>query len=464
MKDKARILIVDDDVQLLQSCAKILGKNGYEVVTLSDSSQASAEIETAGYDLIISDLAMPEPNGMQLLHKARSVSPEIPFVIFSAYGTVERVVEAMREGALDFIEKPFKAARLKVVIEKCLTYRKLQKEKRDLEDQLKSKYSFDNIIGKSAVMEKVFEMISGVAEGESNITVSGESGTGKELVARSIHAHSRRRNKVFVPVNCGAFPENLFESELFGYEKGAFTGADRRRIGLLEYANHGTFFLDEICELSPTLQVKLLRMLQEKKIRRVGGNEEIDIDLRIISATNRDMADALKDGSLREDLYYRLNVISIHLPPLRERPDDIPLLVRHFIENFSKMSPKEIKGISEQALRCFEQYNWPGNVRELENVIERAITLTKTEWIQPSDLPENLLCTRNEMSDAPLDVPLKEAKDRILSQFEERYLTRMLSRHAGNITRAAEASGVDRRTFHRLINRYGISAKNWKNT
>lgn len=463
MKEKANILIIDDDKELLQSCAKILKNNGrYHVVTLDDSTQAFAEIESGEYDLFISDLAMPEVSGMELLQKAKTVVPEIPFVIFSAYGNIERVVEAMREGAFDFIEKPFKSDRLKVVVEKSLNYRKLHKEKTALETQLQQKYSFDNIIGKSAVIQNVFEMISRVADGESNITIIGESGTGKELVARSIHAHSQRKNKAFVPVNCGAFPENLFESELFGYEKGAFTGAERRKPGLFEYANEGTFFLDEICELSPALQVKLLRMLQDRKIRRVGGTELVDVDVRIISATNRNMEEALKDGSLREDLYYRLNVISIHLPPLRERREDIPLLANYFIEKFAKLTPKEIKGISDDALRCLEDYAWPGNVRELENIIERAVTLAKEEWIQTNDLPENVVGLKRDLESVQIDLPLKKAKEAIVAHFEREYLTKMLSRHNGNVSRAAKDSGVDRRTFHRLINRHQIKAKNWK--
>ncbi|MFQ5769939.1 MAG: sigma-54-dependent transcriptional regulator [bacterium] len=463
MAYEAKILIIDDDEELLLSCAKILKNNGkYEVVTIDNSKQAVTKIESQEFDLIISDLSMPEMSGMDLLRKSRIIAPDTPFVIFSGYGNVGNAVEAMREGAFDFIEKPFKAERFKVVVEKSLVHRNLHIEKRALENQLQKRYAFDNIIGKSPAMQKVFNMITRVAEGESNITIIGESGTGKELVARSLHAYSQRKSKAFVPVNCGAFPENLFESELFGFEKGAFTGAYRRKPGLLEFADGGTFFLDEICELSPSLQVKLLRMLQDKKIRRVGGTELIDVDVRIISASNRNLEAALMEGHLREDLYYRLNVISIQLPPLRDRKEDIPLLCEHFVDKFAKQTPKNIKGISNEALRCLEEYNWPGNVRELENVIERAVTLTKEEWIRPDDLPESIFSIKQELIDVQIDTPLKEAREKMLVSFERDYLIKMLGRHRGNVTEAAKDSGIDRRTFHRLLNRYQINSKDWK--
>jgi DNA-binding NtrC family response regulator len=460
MNGKSKILIIDDDVELLQSCTKIIKKNGtYDITTLSDSLEAQSEIAKGQYDLFISDLAMPGVGGFDLLDQARAVAPETPFVIFSAYGSAENVVDAMRRGAFDFIEKPFKADRLKVVVEKCLAHRNLHKEKLALERQLQERSRFDNIIGKSPAIQKVFDLISRVAETEANVNISGESGTGKELVARSIHALSFRKTKPFVPVNCGAFPENLFESELFGYEKGAFTGAYRTKPGLLEFANKGTFFLDEVCELSSSLQVKLLRTLQDRNIRRVGGTELMDIDVRIISASNCDMPACVKSGKLREDFYYRLNVISIDLPPLRERRGDIPLLCNHFIQKYAKQTPKEIKGIAGAALNCLENYAWPGNVRELENVLERAIALAAGEWIQAIDLPENVSCKEPDRQAIPLDAPLKEAKREMIDSFEKEYLTRMLGQHGGNVTRAAKASGINRRTFHRLLSRYQILAK-----
>ncbi len=461
-EERAKILIVDDDNELLVSCSKVLKNGRYDVTTIADSEQAVTAIESGEYDLIISDLSMPGMSGMTLLRKAQTVTPEVPFVIFSAYGSVETVVEAMREGAFDFIEKPFKADRLKVVVEKSLSHRNLFKEKKALESELRKRYSFDALIGKSPAMQQVFDLITRVAEGESNIAIIGESGTGKELVARSLHAHSLRKAKAFVPVNCGALPENLFESELFGYEKGAFTGAFRRKPGLLEYADGGTFFLDEICELSPALQVKLLRMLQDKKIRRVGGADLIDVDVRIISASNRNLEDALSAGQLREDLYYRLNVISIKLPPLRDRKEDIPLLCHHFIEKYSKLTPKNITGISSRALNCLEEYDWPGNVRELENVIERAVTLAKEQEITIEDLPEHLVRDGNRELGVQYEMPFEEAKTQVLLQFERKYLVKLLERSSGNVTHAAEMGGVTRRTFHRLLRNHSLHAKDWK--
>ncbi|MCG8604325.1 sigma-54 dependent transcriptional regulator, partial [bacterium] len=414
------------------------------------------------FDLIISDLAMPEVDGFDLLDKARVVAPQTPFVIFSAYGNVERVVEAMRRGAFDFIEKPFKAERLKVVVEKSLQYRCLHKEKSALENQLKMKCSFGNLIGKGQAMQKVFDLIARVSQCESNVTITGESGTGKELVARSIHANSQRNSNAFVPVNCGAFPEHLFESELFGHEKGAFTGAHRRKHGLLEYSDGGTFFLDEICELSLSLQVKLLRMLQERKIRRVGGNGLIDVDVRIISASNQNLEQAVTEGRLREDLYYRLNVISIQLPCLQDRVEDIPILCSHFVEKYSKQTPKNIKGVSDEAIKLLQNYDWPGNVRELENVIERAITLTTGDWVDVADLSERIMRSSNNSHQVQIDIPLKQAKNQLVSEFEKKYLTTMLARYHGNISQAASKSGIDRRTFHRLLNRHQINSQNWR--
>jgi len=464
LNEKSHILIIDDDKALLESCAKIIRHNGdYDVVTLDDSAEAEHEIEKGGYDLVISDLSMPGKSGLDLLKKARLVCPDVPFVLFSAYGNVGTAVEAMRHGAFDFLEKPFKSARMKVVVEKSLQYRRLFKEKQALENQLQSDAGFDDLVGESPVMQRLFELIERVAEGESNIVLFGESGTGKELVARSIHNHSRRKKKAFVPVNCGAFPEHLFESELFGHEKGAFTGAYQRKPGLLEYANGGTFFLDEICELALPMQVKLLRMLQDKKIRHVGGNHEIDVDVRLISASNQNLERAVAKGTLREDLYYRINVISVHIPPLRERQQDILPLCNHFLKKYVKQTPKTILGFADDALRCLENYPWPGNVRELENVIERAVTLAATDLINLLDLPDNLVCKKNLLRNSGTDMPLKTAKKEIIAQFEKEYLVRMLRKHDGHITRAAASSGVDRRTFHRLLSRYHIDAKDLPN-
>ncbi len=463
MSNTARILIVDDDRALLQSCARMVGSwNGYRVQTAAEAESAESAILSGEYDLIISDLAMPAKSGLDLLKVAQTSCPDTPFVIFSAYGSIENAVSAMRAGAFDFIQKPFKAERLKVVVEKSLAHRNLFKEKQALEEQLDERCHFDDIVGRSAAMRRVFDRIERVAESDVNIMISGESGTGKELVARSIHSRSGRKNQAFVPVNCGAFPENLFESELFGYEKGAFTGAERQKPGLMEYASGGTFFLDEICELSPALQVKLLRVLQDKKIRRVGGTQLIDVDVRLISASNCDMQKAVESGAMREDLYYRLNVISIEMPPLRDREQDISLLANHFVAKLSQSTTKQVLGIDNNAMQCLNQYRWPGNVRELENVIERAITLARDEWLQAEDLPDTItnVCDSPHNTPVDLSVSLKEAKRSLLDRFEKEYLEKMLHMHKGNISQAAHASDIDRRTFHRLINRYSIDVQN----
>ncbi len=454
MAEKRRILIVDDDEELLRVCARILQRDaGYDVVTISDSVRALEEIDSRSYDLIISDLAMPERSGQDLLRRAHQVSPGVPFIVFSAYSSVEKAVELIHEGAFDMLEKPFKAEKLRTAVTRAL---------QNGHRSNGGRAGLDELVGKSPVMLRVFDLIERVAPGDANITIVGESGTGKELVARSIHARSSRSQKAFVPVNCGAFPENLFESELFGYEKGAFTGAYRRKPGLLEFADQGTFFLDEICELSGSLQVKLLRMLQDRKIRRVGGTELIDVDVRIIAATNQDPERAVEEGCLREDLYYRLNVITIELPPLRDRREDIPLLANHFVEKYTKATSKVIRGVSKDALEYLINYSWPGNVRELENVIERAITLTRDEWIATSDLPDRVVAPDVDTPTSAFSQPLKLAREQVLARFEKEYLTNMLLRFRGNVTRAAKASGIDRRTFHRLLKRYDLHAKAWK--
>ncbi|MGB5896317.1 MAG: sigma-54 dependent transcriptional regulator, partial [Ignavibacteriaceae bacterium] len=377
MSAKPRILIVDDEPDMLTGCSNILAALGNKPVPIAEGSLALELIKNEEFDLIFCDLLMPDVDGMQIIEDVQKFSPQTPIIIFSAYGTIDRAVAAMRAGAFDFIEKPFDTNRIKIVIEKGLRQKNLIKERNNLLKQLEDKFRFDNIISNSLVMKNVFEMIESVSQSDSNILITGESGTGKELIARSIHAHSNRKTMPFIPVNCGAFPENLFEAELFGYEKGAFTDASHRKLGLLEFADGGTFFLDEVCELPANLQVKMLRMLQDQLLRRVGGNELIKIDVRLISATNQDIQKALNNEQLREDFYYRLNVVNIHVPPLKEREGDINLLANYFLNQKLKSSSKEVIGFTDEALENLEKYNWPGNVRELENVVERAVALVK---------------------------------------------------------------------------------------
>ena len=461
MNKKIKILVIDDEEDMLSACRKILEAHGHLPFTVSDGKRALDMMNDGGYDIILCDLLMPEIDGMQILENVQRKFPSIPVVIFSAYGTIDRAVAAMKAGAFDFIEKPFDSQHVNLVIEKAIRQRKLFKERKSLIDQLEDKYKFDNIIGKSPVMKEVFDMIKNVSSSDSNVLITGESGTGKELIARSIHAHSQRKTKPFVPVNCGAFPENLFEAELFGYEKGAFTGAAQRKIGLLEYADAGTFFLDEVCELQTTLQAKLLRTLQDRQLRRVGGNELIQIDVRLISATNRNLKKALSDGSLREDFYYRLNVINIHMPPLRERKVDIRLLAEHFLKTSGNPTAKNIKGFTEEVLNIFDYYNWPGNIRELENVIERAITLAKTDTITRNELPQEIIS--KESKSIPFEkLKFSDAKQKVINDLEKEYLLYLLKKYNGNVTKMAVEAGMTRRNIHRLLNSHEIDPANWR--
>jgi len=458
MTESRRILVIDDEEDMLENCSRILRRIGYEPLTEKDPVRAVEAIERERPDLVLTDLRMPEMDGIEILRATKQIDPEIPVILFTAYATIETAVEAIKEGAFDYIPKPFSADQLQVSIERALQQKRLLEENRRLKEQVASTYSFENIVGKSLPMLQVFELIKKVAKSEANVLILGESGTGKELVARSIHANSRRAERAFIPVDCASLPETLLESELFGHEKGAFTGAVSSRPGLFEFANGGTIFLDEVGDLGMNLQAKLLRVLQERQIRRVGGNRFIDVDVRVISATNRDLQAAVSRGEFREDLYYRLNVISIPLPPLRERKGDIPLLAQHYLKKYSAASGKEIKGITPRAMELLEAYSWPGNVRELQNVIERAVVLAEGEHITPADLPEYLKGKGHAIPLEPLEnLPLKEAKERQVKLFEREYLVHLLERHHGNISQAARAAGVDRKTIHRLLKRHGLS-------
>jgi len=462
LSNKPRILIIDDEPDMLTGCAKLLSSLGNIPVPVSDSKLALSILKEDEFDLIFCDLLMPDVDGMQILESAQLVVPQTPVIIFSAYGTIDRAVATMKAGAYDFVEKPFDANRLEIVLEKGLRQRRLFKERTNLLKQLEEKYRTDNIIGNSISMGKIFELIDNVAQSDANILITGESGTGKELIARSIHAHSKRNTKAFVPVNCSAFPENLFEAELFGYEKGAFTGASHKKIGLLEFAEDGTFFLDEVCEMPVNLQVKMLRMLQDQQLRRVGGNELIQVDVRVISATNMDLNKALEEGHLREDFYYRINVINIQLPPLRERQGDITLLAEYFLNRTLKSSPKNIKGFSKEVLNYFEKYNWPGNVRELENVIERAVTLANGEIITLSELPPQF--QKIELNQKSfLNLSLAEAKQNAIDEVEKKYLLFLLKKHNGNVTKVAEDAGMTRRNIHKILNRHAFDPNSWRN-
>ncbi len=456
---KERILVVDDEEDMLENCSRILDRLGYESLLESDGGKGVVRFEQEHPMVTLTDLRMPGMDGLEVLRTIRQIDPDALVILFTAFATVETAVEAVKEGAFDYIPKPFSADQLQLVIERALTQRRLLEENRRLREQLTETYRFENIVGRSRPMAQVFDLIKKVAASEANILVVGESGTGKELIARCIHANSHRAARAFVPVDCASLPEHLLESELFGHEKGAFTGAIATRRGLFEEANGGTSFLDEVGDIPLPLQAKLLRVLQERQVRRVGGNRFIDVDVRVISATHQNLAEMLQEGKFREDLYYRLNVISLPLPPLRDRPGDIPLLAYHFLRKYAAQSGKEVKGISPETLELLEAYPWAGNVRELQNVMERAVVLAEAEMINPVELPVSLRLPQKAPAALVADhLSLKKAKRQWLEAFEREYLVALLKKHQGNISQAAKTAGVDRKTIHRLIKRYRIAS------
>ncbi|MEE9220998.1 MAG: sigma-54 dependent transcriptional regulator [candidate division NC10 bacterium] len=456
---KERILVVDDEEDMLENCSRILDRLGYEPLLESDGGKGVVRFEQEHPMVTLTDLRMPGMDGLEVLRTIRRIDPDALVILFTAFATVETAVEAVKEGAFDYIPKPFSADQLQLVIERALTQRRLLEENRRLREQLTETYRFENIVGRSRPMAQVFDLIKKVAASEANILVVGESGTGKELIARCIHANSHRAARAFVPVDCASLPEHLLESELFGHERGAFTGAIATRRGLFEEANGGTSFLDEVGDIPLPLQAKLLRVLQERQVRRVGGNRFIDVDVRVISATHQNLAEMVQQGRFREDLYYRLNVISLPLPPLRDRPGDIPLLAYHFLRKYAAQSGKEIKGISPETLELLEAYPWAGNVRELQNVMERAVVLSEAEMINPVELPVSLRLPQKAPAALVADhLSLKKAKRQWLEAFEREYLVALLKKHQGNISQAAKTAGVDRKTIHRLIKRYRIAS------
>jgi len=455
---KEKILIIDDEAEMLDNCRRILKRSGYDCLLLQESENFAQVLKEESPDLVLTDLRMPKKDGMRVLKEAKAIDPDILVLMFTAYGTIKSALEACKLGAFDYIQKPFSAEQLRIAVNRGIKQKRLSDENRYLRSQLKEAYGFNKIIGKSASLQKVLNLIKKVSKTEANILVRGDSGTGKELTARSIHKNSERRGRPFVPVDCASLPENLLESELFGHEKGAFTDAHVTRPGIFEYANGGTLFLDEIGELNITLQSKLLRVLQERQVRRVGGRKLLNVDVRIISATNSDLKNAIGEGRFREDLFYRINVISIPLPPLKERKDDIPLLANHFLKHFNKSRKNEVKGISVEAMERMERYHWPGNVRELQNVMERALSLMDSEFIVPEDLPEKIRLVENfDAFIFPAGSNFKKAKKDWMALFEKKYLPDLLKRHNGNISKAALEAQVNRKTIHRLLKRHGLA-------
>lgn len=460
---KEKILVIDDEPDMLSGCQKFLETAGYAVVVAESGEAGIALFETKNPDLVIVDLKMPGIDGMAVLKSIMARDQEAVVIVFTGYGTIEGAVEAIKVGAFDFIQKLFDPEEFLIVIERALKLRRVRLENIALKQMLDTRFRFENIIGNSEAITQVFDLMQKISDIDANVLITGESGTGKELVAQCIHANSKRSHKPFVPLNCGGLPENLVESELFGHEKGAFTDAKQNRAGLMEHAKGGTFFLDEIGELPMHLQVKFLRVLEDHKIRRLGSNEEIEIDIRLISATNRNIKELIGEGTFREDLFYRINTFEIHLPPLRERQGDIQLLAHHFLNHFAEISEKSIQGISTEAMDVLCEYTYPGNVRELMHVMERAIALSDADAIQLEDLPENLITqTEDTIVSAQIDLPFQEAKDAVIEKFERTFIDRLLKAHNGNVSRAARQNGTERRTLQRLISKYAVDVSTYR--
>ena len=443
-----KILIVDDDPEILELIADVLRQGGYDVDEAKDGRKALRLIEDDFYDLVMTDLNLPKVDGMKVLKYVVDQSPETICIILTGYGTIRSSVEAMKIGAFDYISKPVKSDEILMVVEKALKYRQLERENILLKQQLRTKYRFENFIGDSNPIQEVFELIERVADTDSTVLITGESGTGKELIAKAIHYNSYRRENPMVVINCGAIPEELLESELFGHEKGAFTGAHKMRVGRFELANGGTIFLDEIGDMSPNLQVKLLRVLQEQKFERVGGTRTLEIDVRIIAATNQDLINGVNKGKFRQDLYYRLNVIPMKVPPLRHRKGDIPLLIDFFVKKFNKQKRKWITGFSGEAIDCLLEYSWPGNVRELENLVERVVILSDGDKIELDDVPESIKGKAGKVESIEVTIP----KDGIVfeeavEEYEKKLILQALSETNWVKTKAAKLLNINRTTL-----------------
>ncbi len=448
---KPKILIVDDDESVRGYISDALIGMGHAPLAAPSGEMAVEYLEKSEFDLVITDFKMPGLSGMDVLKKALDNWPDCAVIMITAYGTIERAVEAMKIGALDYITKPIGLDHLEVIINKALDYKALKVENRILKSELSDKYSFENIIGKAAVMRDVFELIRRASPSDSTILINGESGTGKELVAKAIHFNSARSGNPFIKMNCAALPEGLIESELFGHEKGAFTGAIRANRGRFEMANRGTLLLDEISEIPPALQAKLLRVLQEKEFERIGSGQTIKIDVRVIATSNRDLKDEIAKGNFRDDLFYRLNVIPIDLPPLRQRLEDIPLLCEHFLNKYCQKMGLPNKRLSNKVSQMLLSYSWPGNVRELENIIERAVVISKNQELKIGDFPPDMTAGIPALSKTNMDVGMS------IGDAEKILILKTLKAHGGNKSKAADVLGISTRTLRNKLHEYGLA-------
>lgn len=455
-----KILVIDDEPGMCRLLTTVLGDEGYVVATFTSSADALKAMKNAAFDLVITDVRMPEVDGVMVLEAVKTASPEIPVILITAHGTVESAVKAMKIGASDYIAKPFKNEEIRLVVARILEKQRLIKENMQLKAELASRFQFGKIVGRSSRMQDIFRLIGQIAQTDATVLIQGESGTGKELVARALHFNSPRSHKPFMVIHCGGLPENLLEAELFGHLRGAFTDAVKDRKGLLESADGGSVFLDEAGDMPHALQARLLRFLQDHEIRRLGSSETKKVDVRIIAATNKDLQTEIRLGNFRQDLFYRLSVVPILLPTLRERMEDVPLLAECFLKRIAERTGKEPLILSSEALQMLARHNWPGNVRELENAIEHAAAFSGSSQIVPDNLPPSL-CGRSSQNDVSpwQELPYREAKQGVVDAFDKAYLCQLLKRAKGNITQAAEMAHMDRKNLYELLKKYGINPK-----
>lgn len=449
MIHKFKILIVDDEAVMRNTMSDWLGEKGYSVVSVCSGMEAIEKVKTESFNVAFVDMKMPGLDGIEVLRAVKRINPDTSVIIMTAYATIETAIRAMQEGAYNYLVKPFSLDEAELIVKAIIKYQELVAENILLRQQLEERYSLKNIIGKSRYMKEVFELVENIANSNSTVLIQGASGTGKEVIARLIHLKSLRRDKPFIAANCAAIPGELLESELFGHEKGAFTGAIYDKKGRFELANGGTLFLDEVGEMSLNAQVHLLRVLQEREFRRVGGTELIKIDTRIITSSNKKLEQAVKEGTFREDLFYRLNVITIYLPELRERKEDIPLLINHFLTKYGIESGRGEKSVSPEALDLLKKYNWPGNIRELENVIEKLVILCKDKVIRPEDLPQNI--KKEPKGELSIFIP-----DKRLEDIEKQYIYEVLKDNDWNKSKSAKILGIERMTLYKKINKYKL--------
>lgn len=459
-RERAKVLVVDDDEKIVFAIRMILESEGFDVLTARNGQEGWETVRREAPDITLLDILMSEMNGLEVLEKIHEGEVNTAVIVITGFGTMGTAIRAMHLGAFDYLTKPPDLEKIKILCRRALEMRALRKEVRELKTQLDEKCEKNTLVGNSPAIQEIYKMIGIITatSSDSSILIQGESGTGKELVAKAIHGNSHHAAEPFVPINCTAFPENLLESELFGHEKGAYTGAYERKIGRLELARNGTLFFDEIGDLSPTLQTKLLRLLQEREFERIGGNESFKIEARFIFATNRDLEKEVREGRFREDLFFRINVIPIKLPPLRERKEDIPLLVNHFMAKYRKTG-KFVTAISREAMATLEAYDYPGNIRELSNLIERGILLSQGSLLTLEYLPETLFGGKRgrDIDLSITEFNYRRARQDFLATFEKKYLGEILKIHHGNVAAAAEQAGIERQSFYRLLKKHGIN-------